>query len=207
MADARPLRPERCRRPELLERATQFYRGLRAERREFRSARARAVSLEGSNPIFNELTERSAADIYLLNADTEYGPYPFAGIPWYSTPFGRDGIITAMLMLWLDPTIAKGVLRFLAATQATTADDVKDAKPGKILHEMRNGEMARLGEVPFGRYYGSVDATPLFVMLLGEYFARTGDLDLVRNAMAKCPRSTALDRHRRRSRPRRLRRV
>ena len=159
---------------------TQFYRALRAERREFRAARARAASLEGSNPIFNELTERSAADIYLLSADTEHGPYPFAGIPWYSTPFGRDGIITAMLTLWLDPTIAKGVLRFLAATQATTADDAKDAKPGKILHEMRNGEMARLGEVPFGRYYGSVDATPLFVMLLGEYFARTGDLDLVR---------------------------
>ena len=167
---------------------TQFYRALRAERREFRAARVRAASLEGSNPTFNELTERAAADIYLLNTDTEYGPYPFAGIPWYSTPFGRDGIITAMMTLWLDPTIAKGVLRFLAATQATAADDAKDAKPGKILHEMRNGEMARLGEVPFGRYYGSVDATPLFVMLLGEYFARTGDLDLVRklwpNALA-----------------------
>ena len=91
---------------------TQFYRALRAERREFRAARVRAVSLEGSNPIFNELTERSAADIYLLNTDTEHGPYPFAGIPWYSTPFGRDGIITAMMTLWLDPTIAKGVLRF-----------------------------------------------------------------------------------------------
>ena len=157
-----------------------FYRALRAERRELRSTLERAVSVEGSNPIFNELARRSLSDIAMLNTDTEHGPYPFAGIPWYSTPFGRDGIITALMMLWLDPTIGKGVLEFLAATQASDSDPDRDAEPGKILHEMRNGEMARLGEVPFGRYYGSVDATPLFVLLLGEYFQRTGDLDTVR---------------------------
>ena len=138
------------------------------------------MAIEASNPFFNELAQRAVSDIYMLSTETEHGPYPFAGIPWFSTPFGRDGVITALLTLWLDPMIARGVLQFLAATQATAVDPERDAEPGKILHEMRDGEMAHLGEVPFGRYYGSVDSTPLFIMLLGEYFGRSNDLSLVR---------------------------
>jgi glycogen debranching enzyme len=157
------------------------YRALRDARRALRASSARAASIEGSNAVFNELARRSVADLYMLNTETDRGPYPFAGIPWYSTVFGRDGIITALMTLWLDPLIAKGVLGFLAATQATDRDEESDAEPGKIVHEMRKGEMARLGEVPFARYYGSVDATPLFVILLGEYFARTGDVETVRS--------------------------
>ena len=158
-----------------------FYRRMRAARQALHESSERAASIEGSNSVFNEIVRRSVSDLYMLVTDTPQGPYPYAGIPWFSTPFGRDAIITALMTLWLDPMIAKGVLKFLAFTQATAVEPERDAEPGKILHEMRHGEMANLREVPFGRYYGSIDATPLFVLLLGEYFRRTGDLETVRS--------------------------
>jgi glycogen debranching enzyme len=152
-----------------------FFRGLLAHRREMRQLTMGATSVETSNNIFNEVLCQAMADLNMLMTETPQGRYPYAGIPWYSTTFGRDGLITAMQMLWIDPLVARGVLRRLAYYQATTVDPLADAQPGKILHEMRGGEMAALGEVPFARYYGSVDATPLFVLLAGLYVERTGD--------------------------------
>ena len=149
------------------------------KRRAMRAQTRGIATVSTSNGLLNEILCQSTADLHMLLTDTPHGRYPYAGIPWYSTVFGRDGIITAMLMLWLDPSIAKGVLTYLAATQATHVDPAADAQPGKILHERRQGEMAMLGEVPFRRYYGTVDATPLFVMLAGMYYERTGDRDTI----------------------------
>ncbi len=152
-----------------------FVRSLLYAHRELRQAAQGAAVVQTSNPLFDKILRRSMADLAMLKTQTPQGPYPYAGTPWYSTTFGRDGLITALQMLWVDPRIARGVLFRLAALRAKTTDAASDAEPGKILHEVRFGEMAALGEVPFGLYYGSVDSTPLFVLLAGLYFERTGD--------------------------------
>jgi len=153
-----------------------FFKAMLEAQHERKRATRHTAAVTTSNDVFNEVLCRAAADLHMLTTRTPQGPYPYAGIPWYSTTFGRDGIITAIEMLSLDPGLARGVLRRLAATQAKVVDAANDAQPGKIIHEMRGGEMAALREVPFERYYGSVDATPLFVVLAGLYFERTGDL-------------------------------
>ncbi|HEY6205940.1 MAG TPA: amylo-alpha-1,6-glucosidase [Chthoniobacterales bacterium] len=142
---------------------------------ELRNARLAEPEIFTANEQFNDWVNRSIADLHMMRTETEYGPYPYAGVPWFSTVFGRDGIISALECLWFNPNIARGVLSYLAATQAEKENAEQDSQPGKILHERRGGEMAHLGEVPFGRYYGSVDATPLFVMLAGAYHERSGD--------------------------------
>jgi len=133
------------------------------------------ATVHASARLFNQWIERSRSDLALLTTSLATGPYPYAGIPWFATQFGRDAIITALQTLWINPALAAGVLRFLASTQAHDASSFRDSEPGKIMHETRRGEMAVLGEVPFGQYYGGVDTTPLFVMLAGAYEERVGD--------------------------------
>ncbi len=160
--------------------APSFLRGLLQARRDLVGNPHDVVTIETSNAVVNEIVCRSLADLRMLMTETPQGKYPYAGIPWYSTTFGRDGLVTAMQTLWFDASVARGVLQRLAHFQATTFDDASDAQPGKILHEMRSGEMAALGEVPFGLYYGSIDSTPLFILLAGLYVERTGDLAFLR---------------------------
>ncbi len=146
----------------------------------YRTAHNRAAAFETNNELFNVWINRSFADLHMLATDTSHGLFPYAGIPWYCCPFGRDGLITARECLLIEPSLARGVLGYLAASQATEKDPERDAEPGKIVHEMRLGEMAATAEVPFGRYYGSADATPLFIMLAGDYLRRTGDVAFIR---------------------------
>ena len=135
--------------------------------------------IETSGRLFDQWLAQSRSDLALLTTELPTGAYPYAGIPWFATPFGRDAIITALQTLWLEPQLAAGVLRFLASTQAQEVNAFRDSEPGKIMHEMRRGEMAALQEVPFGQYYGGVDTTPLFIMLAGAYESTTGDAALI----------------------------
>ncbi len=125
--------------------------------------------------MFDEVLQRSAMDLRALTGNYQTGPLPHAGIPWFAVPFGRDSLITSLQTLCYQPGLAVGILRFMAAHQGTKDDPWRDETPGKIMHEMRFGEMAGMGAVPHTPYYGTVDATPLFLMLFAQVLQWTAD--------------------------------
>jgi len=161
-----------------VKRPADFQAALGSRHDEIATARAGWAKISASHELFDLLLRRSSADLTSIIGQTERGSFMMAGIPWFATLFGRDSILTAMSVLQFNPDIAGRTLRMLASLQGTKVDDARDEQPGKIIHEMRAGEMAATGEIPFGRYYGTVDATPLFLWLIGLYVSISGDLKL-----------------------------
>ncbi len=165
-------------RPLAGQRPADFQGALAARHAEIAGAREGWANITASHGILDFLLRRSAADLTSIIAHTDRGSFMMAGIPWFATLFGRDSIFTALSVLQFNPDIAGRTLKVLAALQGSKVDDARDEQPGKIVHEIRAGEMAATGEIPFDRYYGTIDATPLFLWLVGLYVSITGDLKL-----------------------------
>lgn len=156
-----------------------FEEGLEALSQSYRAWQEETMTVETDHPQFNKVYNRSSQDLKMLLSDYGFGEMPTAGLPWFAAPFGRDSLITSLYMLMLQPDTAKATLRTLAAWQGDKYDATRDEQPGKIMHEMRFGELVATGQSPFGPYFGTVDATPLFLVVLAEYVKWTGDMALV----------------------------
>jgi glycogen debranching enzyme len=133
---------------------------------------------ETDSPLLSSVFRQSVVDLAALRVTGdllgESYVLPAAGLPWFMTLFGRDTLITSLQTLWVGHRLARGALHLLGALQGTRVDDFRDEEPGKILHEVRSGELARVGEKPHSRYYGTADATPLWLILLSDYWRFTG---------------------------------
>ena len=159
-------------------RASNFRAAVEERQSELSRLRGGWAGISASNNELTSMIGRAMADLTSIVTHADGGgAFIMAGVPWFATLFGRDSIITALSILPFNPEIAAGTLETLAALQGTAADDTRDEQPGKIIHEIRSGETAVTGEVPFGRYYGSVDATPLFLWLYGRCVESTADLE------------------------------
>lgn len=143
---------------------------------------SKSTRIKTDNDFFDAVLSRSLSDLRMLwNHEELEGGYIAAGTPWYDTLFGRDTAIVALQTLWLKPDLSRQCLAALARYQGVKFDPWRDEEPGKILHELRIGEMTQAGDLPFSPYYGSVDSTPLFLLLAGEYFQWSGDVDMMRH--------------------------
>ena len=171
--------PEPMPRDEALRRLDASYRGWEQA----------STSVDSDHAIYNRLYQRGMLDLRMLLTDLGHGPFPVAGLPWYAVPFGRDSLIAALQMLPANPEVALGTLRTMAAYQGSKVDPWRDETPGKIMHEIRYGELANTNQIPFTPYYGSVDATPLFIVLAVEYCRWTGDIEAIRGLLPALERA------------------
>ncbi len=183
-----PLRPQQTRllgvhiEPRVGEehpRAGDFDATLHRLRRSYEAWEDACTRIHTDNEVFNVLLERGRRDLRVLRSTTPEGGVVFAGVPWNAAIFGRDAAIAAYAALSLEPGLAADTLRLLARLQGRRDDPWRDEQPGRILHELRRGELASAGAIPHTPYYGSADATPLFLMLAAAYFRWTGDRALI----------------------------
>ncbi|MGC8528988.1 MAG: glycogen debranching N-terminal domain-containing protein [Leptospirillia bacterium] len=147
----------------------------RLDKKKERIFRSKWPKISSDQAPLDRWCNNALRDLRILLTPQTTGSYPYAGIPWFSTPFGRDALITGFFTLWTYPELSRSILAFLAKNQAKRHDDLRDAQPGKILHEYRYGEVANDPSIPFSCYYGSVDSTPLFIALAAEYLKKTGN--------------------------------
>lgn len=150
----------------------------RQQQKESRNWLSSCTNVDSDSLFMNRLIERSLEDLNVLQSEDHGTKYFSAGLPWFGTLFGRDSAISALQVLAFNPAIAEGTLRILARYQGKTFDPWRDGEPGKILHEYRRGELAGIDDIPHTPYYGSIDSTPLFLILLSRYVSWTGDLEL-----------------------------
>lgn len=171
LSEARETDAESHRRQPLASHETLMSRHTRSED----TWRSDHTQVRSSSPLLDAILDRSFRDLYLLRNVHEGQEYFAAGVPWFSALFGRDSIIGALQMLAFDAGVARQTLRVLSSLQGQVCDPWREEQPGKILHELRVGELAHTGQVPHSPYYGSIDSTPLFLILAAEFFAWTGD--------------------------------
>ncbi|MFC4737356.1 glycogen debranching N-terminal domain-containing protein [Bacillus daqingensis] len=155
-----------------------FDEALERLREQYKDWKTNTTTVKTDHAPLQRLIDRGLTDLRVLLTDLGHGAFPVAGLPWFAVPFGRDSLIAALQMLPFNPSIAKGTLCTMAAEQGTKKDSWWDEEPGKIMHEIRFGELANTGQIPFTPYYGTIDATPLFLVLLSEYMKWTGDTAL-----------------------------
>ncbi|MHB8512387.1 MAG: amylo-alpha-1,6-glucosidase [Actinomycetota bacterium] len=166
-----------------------FESSLHDLRRSYEDWERSCTSIDTDNELFNRLLQRGSRDLRALLTETSEGKYIAAGIPWYVAPFGRDSLLTSHQILMVNPEPAKDTLRMLARLQGQQEDPWRDEEPGKILHEIRRGELAGALRVPHTPYYGSVDSTPLFLMLLATYFKWTADRSFIQEMLPHADRA------------------